>query len=296
MEGCTGKEIKRGYFEIIDKLRHRFSISWLCHLYGVSKSGYYRWKATPLKPNRYDLLHQEIDKLTLEMHQKHPSYGYRSICAAILLETGWKLCSYCVMKSMQRLGICSKARKKRYISTGPEHMIFPNILNRRFHTNQPMQQIAVDICQFRSRGKRYFFVAYLDLFNNEILTWNLGTRDDLSLIIPPLPKLLAMKHPDKPLLIHSDQGSQFAAYAYTNLLCIHSVTQSMSRAGNPRDNAVMESCFGWFKNMLCLDFKIHRCDDITATVAQAVVHFNYFRPAYALHYKTPVQFKIAQGF
>lgn len=296
MEGCTGKEMKQIYFGVVDKLRHRFPVPWLCKLYSVSKSGYYRWKKASSIPNRYALLHKEIDRMVLEIHTLHPSYGYRSICAAIGLKTGWKLCAHSVMKSMQRMNIHSKARKKRYVPLGSEHVAFPNVLNRRFHTERPMEQVAVDISQFRGGGQRQFFVAYLDLFNNEILTWNVGNRDDLSLVIPPLRKLLALKPPREPLLIHSDQGSQFASYAYTRLLQENGVIQSMSRAGTPRDNAVIESCFGWFKNMLCLDFDIRKCKDVHSTVAVAVDHFNRFRPAFALNYKTPVQFKIAQGF
>ena len=296
MEGCTGKEIKQMYFSLIHELRHRFSIPWLCRLYGVSKSGYYQWRNTPQTPNRYELLHNEIDRQVLAVHEKHPSYGYRSIQAAILFSTGWKLCSLCVLKSMQRLAIQSKARKKRYAAAGPQHTTFPNILNRHFHPNHPMRQIAVDICQFNGGGQRYYFVAYLDMYNNEILTWGLGNRDDLTLVLSPLRRLLAMKQPQSPLLIHSDQGSQFAAYAYTSLLKKHGVTQSMSRAGTPRDNAVMESCFGWFKDLLRLDFNIRHSADVLATLTQAVEHFNRFRPAFALNYKTPAQYKIAQGF
>jgi hypothetical protein len=51
----------------------------------------------------------------------------------------------------------------------------------------------------------------------------------------------------------------------------------------------MESCFGWFKDMLRLDFNIRKCDEVSEAVGRAVKHFNQSRPAYALHYKTPVQ-------
>lgn len=296
MEGWTGKEMKRIYFGAIDKLRHRFPVPWLCKLYGVSKSGYYQWKKAPLTPNRYALLHKEIDEMVQAIHALHPSYGYRSICAAIEMKTGWRLSAHSIMISMQRMSIHSQARKKRYVPVGSEHVSFPNILNRQFHTKQPVEQVAVDISQFRGGGQRQFFVAYLDLFNNEILTWNVGNRDDLSLVIPPLRKFLSLKRPGEPLLIHSDQGSQFASFAYTRLLQENGVIQSMSRAGTPRDNAVIESCFGWFKNMLHLDFDIRRSKDVRSTVAVAVDHFNRFRPAFALNYKTPAQFKAAQGF
>jgi len=241
------------------------------------------------------LLHDEVDQLVLSIHQQHPSYGYRSIQADILHSTGWKLCGFCVMKSMQRLAIRSKARKKSHPTAGAPNAKYPNLLDRQFQADRPMQKIAVDICQFYGGGQRYFLAAYLDMFNNEILTWCLGKPEDLSMILPPLRQLLAMKQQDYPLLIHSDQGSQFASYAYTSLLKKHGVIQSMSRAGTPRDNAVMESCFGWFKDLLRFDFDIRNSTNVPATVAQAVEHFNRFRPAFALDYKTPVQFKIAQG-
>lgn len=245
-------------------------------------------KATP-EPNSYERTHQEMDGMITDVHKQHPSYGYR-------METGRKVCGHCVMKSMQRLGIHSKARKRQSAYVGTEHAVYPNILSRQFHPDQPMQKVEVDICQFKGGGQRWYFITYLDMFNNEMLTWNLGKQDDMSLVLPPLRRLLLTKEPDSPLLIHSDQGSQFASYSYTKLLEDYGVTQSMSRAGTPRDNAVIESCFGWFKNMLYWDFNIRKSENVSATVARAVEQYNRFRPAFALDYKTPEQFKAAQGF
>ena len=84
MEGCTGKEMKRMYFACIDKLGQRFSVPWLCKLHGVSKSGYYRWKKAPAAPNHYEITHQQLDMMVSELHTRHPSYGYRSVCAVIV--------------------------------------------------------------------------------------------------------------------------------------------------------------------------------------------------------------------
>ena len=281
---------------MIDKLKYRFSIPWLCNLYGVSKSGYYRWKKHPELSQRYELLHKKIDEYVKRIHTHHKSYGYRSVCAVIHNEGQLKLSCNSVLKSMQRLDIHSMARKKRSKYAGATHSNFPNILDRQFNPSRPMQRVAVDVCQFYNHSQKYYFIAYLDMFNNEIISWNLARREDMSLILPPLRQLLAKKKACEELLLHSDQGSQFASYSYIKLLQDNGVTQSMSSAGTPRDNAVLESCFGWFKNMLRIDFNIQICQDVFATVAEAVDHFNHFRPAFALDYKTPVQFKTAQGF
>jgi len=296
MEGSTGKEIKQYYFEGIQELSKRFSVPWLCSLYGVSKSGYYRWLKSEKKPNRYQQLHQEVDELVQKEHALHPSYGYRSINAVIRRETGWILSNHAILKSMQRLHICSKARRKKTYRVGQEHTIFPNVLNRQFHTTEPFKHIATDICQFRNKGTRYFLTVYLDMFNNEIISWNLRTKDDVPLILEPLRKVLPLKCQGRPMLIHSDQGSQYASYSYVMLLRDNGIVQSMSRAGTPRDNAVMESCFGWFKDMLFYDFNISTCSNVPDALHSAVHHYNTLRPAYALNYKTPAQFKAEQGF
>jgi len=96
--------------------------------------------------------------------------------------------------------------------------------------------------------------------------------------------------------LHSDQGGQYSSLSFRSLLEQYNVTQSMSRAGNPRDNAVMESFFGWFKDILKYDYDYSSCDDLVGTIAEAVEFYNNDRPSYALNYKTPVQFKIEQGF
>ena len=70
----------------------------------------------------------------------------------------------------------------------------------------------------------------------------------------------------------------------------------MSRAGTPKDNAVMESVFGWFKEFLYADFFPGTSMPIEKLLARAVYEFNHFRPSHKLHYKSPVQFRIEQGF
>jgi putative transposase len=99
-----------------------------------------------------------------------------------------------------------------------------------------------------------------------------------------------------PLVLHSDQGVQYSSASFTSLLERYNITQSMSRAGNPRDNAVMESFFGWFKCILEYDFKYRSTDDPVKTVGAAIDYYNNERPSCALKYKRPVQYRIEQGY
>ena len=293
------KEVKQYYFLQINRLRRRFSVEWLCELFEVSRSGYYRWRKREKTPNQWQLSQQLLDKEISELHEQHPSSGYRALNARLRRKTGWVVCDLSVLRSMQRLRIRAKTRKTRPATTvGTENAKFPNILNRQFTATRPLSRVVTDITQFRYHKQIYHFVCYLDLFNNEILEWNVRTDETMQLVLPPLRRLLERKRMsnDCPMLLHSDQGSQYSSAGFHSLLKLYNVTQSMSRAGTPHDNAVMESVFGWFKEFLRAEYLNRSNRPIEQLLEKAVFEFNNFRPSYKLHYKSPVQFRTEQGF
>ena len=133
----------------------------------------------------------------------------------------------------------------------------------------------------------------MDLFNNEIIDYELGDKFDNFLVMKPAQRILAKrKSTEAPILFHSDQGVQYSSAGYTNLLKSYNVVQSMSRAGVPRDNAVIESFFGRFKDVLSSHFKYRKCDDIHATVQKTIFYFNNIKPLRKLNKKAPVQYRI----
>lgn len=293
------KEVKQYYFSQIERLHRRFSVEWLCELFGVSRSGYYKWKKRGQTLNQYQRSQQILDREILSLHEEHPSSGYRALNARLRRKTGWIVCDLSILHSMQRLHIQAKTRKTRPAPTlGTENPKFPNILNRQFGAEQPLTRIVTDITQFRYQKQTYYFVCYLDLFNNEILEWNVRTDETMQLILPPLRRLLKRKRmsSDCPMLLHSDQGSQYSSAGFHALLKLYNVTQSMSRAGTPHDNAVMESIFGWFKEFLRAEYLNRSNEPVQLLLQNAVFEFNHFRPSFKLHYKSPVQFRIEQGF
>lgn len=293
------KEIKQYYFAQIDRLRYRFSVEWLCELFSVSRSGYYKWRKRGATLNKYQLSQQLLDEQISALHEEHPSSGYRALNSRLRTKTGWKVCDLSVLRSMQRLHIRAKTRKNRpSYRFGTENTKFSNILNREFYAKQPLMRVVTDITQFYYKKQLYYFVCYLDLFNNEILEWNVRTDQTMQLVLPPLRRLLKRKEMsiDCPMLLHSDQGSQYSSAGYHSLLKLYNVTQSMSRAGTPHDNAVMESIFGWFKEFLRAEYLKRYDEPIQQLLEKAVFEYNHFRPSHKLNYKSPVQFRIEQGF
>lgn len=292
------KEIKQYYFKRIAELRRRYAVSLLCQLFGVSRSGYYKWMRRRGTLNRYQVSQQILDSYIGTLHKAHPSFGYRALNSRLQAETGWVVSNISVLRSMRRLSIQAKLRRNhRRPTTGEPHAVFPNILNRRFHPDRPLSSVVTDITHFMYHGTKYAFICFLDLFNNEILEWNVGTKESMDFILPPLKRLLSRERPsDAQLILHSDQGTQFASASYSYLLEQNNVIQSMSRVATPRDNAVIESVFGWFKEFLRSDYFPGATMPIQDLLERAVHDFNHSRPSHKLNYKTPVQFKIELGF
>ena len=268
----------------------------LCDIYEVSRSGYYKWLKRKGNLNRYEKQQQELDYYVADVHSHYPSQGYRSIADTLLNQYGWVVSDISVFKSMKRLGISGFIRKTKNLEqdgSGNEHDRFPNILNRDFYSDKPMQKIVTDVTYIKHKGKWYYLACYLDLFNNEIVDWELSDEFDNFLVMKPAKRILEKaKSTGTPILLHSDQGSQYSSAGYCNLLKSYNTIQSMSRAGTPRDNAVIESFFGRFKDVMSSHFQYWKCDDIHKVVSDTIYYFNYIRPVRKLKRKPPVQYRL----
>ena len=285
--------IQQIYAEI-QKQTHKHSVTELCNIYGVSRSGYYKWLCRIGKKNSYEKLQQQLDLLVQDIHLHHPMMGYRSIRDILKLEFGWIVSDPSVWKSMKRLNIHGYIRRRESPNSGSgrEHLRYHNELGRDFKASAPLQKIVTDVTYIKFQGKWYYLAAYLDLFNNEILEWELSDTFDNLLVMRPAERLLQKtKSTAHQVLFHSDQGVQYSSAGYCNLLTKYNVIQSMSRAGRPRDNAVMESFWGRFKDTLYNHFRCREQTDLHTTIADCVHYFNFLRPIRKLNGKPPVLFR-----
>ena len=278
----------------IQKQTDKHSVRELCEIYGVSRSGYYKWLKRAGQLNRYEKTHKILDSYVLDIHSHHPMMGYRQIRDKLRLEFGWIISDPTVWKSMKRLGIHGYTRHRKTPVTGSnlEHIRYSNVLNRKFKAEQPMQKIVTDVTYIKHNGKWYYLAGYLDLFNNEIVEWELSDTFDNFLVMRSAERLLKRKmSTEHQVLLHSDQGVQSSSAGSCNLLKKYNVIQSMSRAGTPHDNAVMESFWGRFKDTLRKHFRYWESDDLRSTIEQAIYYFNNERPGRKLKGKPPVLYR-----
>lgn len=191
-------------------------------------------------------------------------------------------------------GIKSKTKHYKYKKVGEPYRIYPNLLMAEMQITGPLQCIVSDMTAFYVKGIYYELTLYMDLWNNEIVSYALSSkRGDRMTYICGLEDLLELKkqHPEYEMILHSDQGSVYASKAFNELLPMYNITHSMSRAGTPTDNAAMEAINGWIKAELFIDLHVSGNDNVQQEVAEYITFFNEERPAYALNYLTPKQFR-----
>lgn len=274
-----------------------FSVNFLCALLGVNRSGYYKWRGRQGKLNQYELNRQLLTALLTEQHAKFPSYGYHRLAAIIRAQTGWLFSDNLAHKCCKLAQIRSKARNYRYRRPGTEHITYPNRVNGNWNTNGPLELVVSDMTCLKHKGKVHEWVYMLDTFNNEIIASHLARRPgDPKPYYQCLHDLLQKTDEQTPLVLHTDQGAVYSSRAFAKAHDNYTILRSMSRVATPTDNPVIESLNGWLKQEMHLDFDLDRHDDLQAFLDEFVYYYNHFRPAFALNYKSPVQFKSEQGF
>ena len=260
----------------------------------VNRSGFYKWRNRLSNPSNRTKKHLSDTALFKEYHDKYPTHGYRWLNRLIRNELAVVMSDQYAHRCCKNAGIFSKSSHYKYKKPGNPFKIYPNLLSADLNIDGPFQCVVTDMTAFKCQRKYYELTMYIDLWNNEIVSYGLSDKKgDPNSYHDGLAKLIEKKkeYKDLQLILHSDQGSVYSSKSFNELLPLYNITRSMSRAGTPTDNAAMEAINGWVKDELFIDFKISDSDDPVKTVEEYIVFFNEKRPAYALNYMTPLEYK-----
>jgi len=265
----------------------------------ISRSGYYKWLKNKDVLNQYEINRNELFEIIKKHHKKHPSWGYRRINAKIKIDTGWVVSDNLIHKCCKFLNIKSVVRNYKYKKPGEEHIKYSNIINNNWQSLKPLEKIVTDMTCIKYRNVLYEVVLYLDVFNNEIISYAY-TRRNTNTSAPYYKGLYdlldKLKRIEYQSILHSDQGIIYSSMAFTNAHKDYNIIRSMSRSGTPTDNPVMESINGWIKDEIYNDFDVDSYESFDEFIQKFIYYFNNERPAYALNYKTPFQYKTELGF
>lgn len=265
----------------------------------VNRSGYYKWKQRQGNLNIHEKNRKILTQLISEVHAKHKSYGYHAIATIIRQDTGWVISDNLVHKCCKYAGIHSCAKHYRYRKPRGENVLYKNIVHGNWNAKQPNEIVVSDMTCITHNGVLYEWTYLLDTFNNEIISSHIsgksGDRRPYFRCLDDLKQRI--KEQKTPLVLHTDQGSVYSSRAFNDAHKDYNIIRSMSRAGTPTDNPIIEAINGWIKCELLVDFKNkYKNEDVNTMIQDYVKYYNNFRPAYALNYKSPVQYRIEQGF
>ena len=270
-----------------------FPVSRLTRILGINRSGFYKWKNRLENPSPKLRSFMQDVQIFKEYHNRFPSHGYRWLNAKIRLDEGLIMSDQRAHRCCKFAGIQSKAKHYRYKKSGVPNRVFPNLMLAGINIDGPLQCVVSDMTAFRVNNIYHELTIYMDLWNNEILTYALSAKKgDKMTYIKGLNSLIELKkmNPDIEMILHTDQGSVYSSKEFNEVLPLFNITRSMSRAGTPTDNAAMESINGWIKTEMKLDFHLIG-DDIEREIEEYIKFYNEERPAYALNYLTPKQYR-----
>ena len=264
------------------------AVNALCQMTGLSRAGYYRWRVPPLILPVEMELRDQMQQVALES----PAYGYRRITAE-LQRRGFEINHKRVLRLMREDNLLCLRRRSFVVTTDSNHnlRIYPNLAKDITPTIINRLWVA-DITYIRLRREFIYLAVVLDAFSRRVVGWALGRPLEADPAIAALRMALDERMPSPSLVHHSDRGVQYASTQYTALLKEHQASISMSRRGNPYDNAACESFMKTLKYEEVYRNEYRDMEDALASIAQFIEQvYNQTRLHSALGYLPPAEFE-----
>ena len=257
-------------YKVIYRHREKYSISEMCRFFEVSRSGYYDYVRSMDVPAKDLPLAEKIRECQSVCRN---TYGYRRV--HIWLERNGIHCNpKTVLRVMNKYNLLSVIRRKRYVKYGEHLHRYPNLLNRNFTAERPNQKWVTDISYIRTRQGFLYLSIIRDLYDNSIVAYKTGSEQNINLVLNTIKAAKRKEKVTAELHLHSDQGFQYTSQAYFKLTQRYGITPSMSRRGNPYDNALAENFFSILKTECIHRVKIETFKDARELIDDYIYFYN----------------------
>jgi len=280
-------------YQRIATMEKEYSLAVLCRAFAVSRSGYHAWRTR--KPSVRQEANDQLLAAIRQLHQG-PERCYGSPRLTPELKALGHACSENrVARLMQRHGVRAQKRKgfvPRTTDSDHDHPIAPNRLAERPAPSGPNQVWVSDLTYVLTAQGWLYLALVMDLWSRRIVGWAMADHLRSELVLAALEMAVTHRRPPEGLIVHSDRGMQYACTDTRQFLAAHGLVGSMSRAGNPYDNAWMESAIGKIKSEVLGETLP---PDRAAAQQQLFVGlecwYNQRRRHSALNYQSPVAFE-----
>ncbi|SFB84985.1 IS3 family transposase [Ruminococcus albus] len=260
-------------YRVIYRHKDKYSISEMCRILGVSRSGYYGFVKRMDKPAR-DL---ELSELIRECRQEtKQTYGYRRV--AIWLERkGIHHNPKTILRVMNKYSLLSVVRRRKYCNYSQALHRYDNLLNRDFHADRPNQKWVTDISYIKTAQGFLYLSVIRDLYDRSVVAYKTSTVQNINLVLNTIKAAKRKEKVTGELQLHSDQGFQYTSQPYFNLTKAYHITPSMSRRGNPYDNALAENFFSILKTECIYRTKIKTFAEARHLIDDYIYFYNHQR-------------------
>ena len=265
--GC--KELR---YKVIHRFRDRFTVEELCKLLEVSRSGYYKWLNRKDEPDKDKV----IADLIVECHKKaHRTYGYRRVKIWLLRETGLVINHKAVLRIMRKYNLLAIRKRKRFRHYDCNtYTHYNNELMRNFKATKPNEKWVTDISYIQTKQGFLYLSMIKDLYDNSIVVYKTGTQQNVNLVLSTIRAAKKKEKVTAELQLHSDQGFQYTSQAYFKLTKSYGITPSMSRRGNPYDNALAENFFSILKTECIYRTKLQTYEEARLLIDEYIHFYN----------------------
>ena len=260
-------------YQVIFKHKDKYSINSMCKFFGVSKSGYYAFLKRMDIPDRDLSLAEKIREC---QNENHRTYGYRRV--HIWLERhGIYRNPKTVLRVMQKYNLLSVVRRKKFHYCSQHLHRYPNSLNRDFSAERPNQKWVTDISYIKTAQGFLYLSIIRDLYDNSIVAYKTDKEQSIKLVLDTIKAAKKKEKITAGLQLHSDQGFQYTSHAYYKLTQSYGITPSMSRRGNPYDNALAENFFSILKTECIHRVKLSGYDEAHLIISEYINFYNNYR-------------------
>ena len=175
---------------------------------------------------------------------------------------------------MQKYGLLSVIRRKKYRNYGEYLHKYPNSLNRDFNADRPNQKWVTDISYVHTKQGVLYLSIIRDLYDNSIVAYKTGMKQNVNLVLSTIKEAKKKEKVTAELQLHSDQGFQYTSHGYFKLTQSYGITPSMSSRGNPYDNAMAENFFSILKTECIYRVELQTYDEARLIIDQYIYFYN----------------------
>ena len=231
----------KAVFDIVETLaREGHGTKRVCRVLRVAPSGFFRWRAMP--PSDRSIRRAWLADVIVEIHdQSRRTYGWRRIRAELADAYGQRVNKKLIRAIMAEQAISGLPRRRKGKPNLVHRATSADLVNRVFHRDGPNQLWMTDITEHPTREGKLYCCVVLDAWSRRVVGWSLDRRATAAMVNAALGMAIDARKPSRGALVHSDHGSQYTSWTFSQRVRAAGLAHSLGTVGDAFDNAAVES-------------------------------------------------------